>query len=370
MIRTRLLRGLTARLMSAQLVVIAVGSTVLVVVALAVGPGLFHRHVRRAIGPVSDAVTDHLDVAFIRALALSLAVAVGAALACALAVSWLLSLRLAHPARDIAHGAGRIADGSYSTRVTVPAGPDELTEMATAFNHMADRIETTETIRRRMLSDLAHELRTPIATIEGYLEGLADGVIEADEETQRILGDATTRLDRLVQDIARVSAAEEHQPALAPERCEPGALVRQSLDALGPAFDRAGVELAVEPTAASVPSIDVDPDRIAEVLANLLQNALQATPAGGTVTVTVNAGGRWVDISVNDTGIGIGIEHLDRIFERFYRIDEARARSGGGSGIGLPISRAIVEAHGGRLSAMSEGPGRGSTFTVSLPSTS
>jgi signal transduction histidine kinase len=359
-------------LLSVQLVVIAVGSAVLVVVALAVGPGLFHRHVRRAIGPVSDAVTYHLDVAFIRALALSLAVAVGAALACALVVSWLLSLRLAHPARDIAHGAGRIADGSYSTRVTVPAGPDELTEMATAFNQMADRLETTEAIRRRMLSDLAHELRTPIATIEGYLEGLADGVIDADEETQRILGDATTRLDRLVDDISRVSAAEEHQPALAPRQCEPDALVRQSLDAVGPVFDHAGVELVVEPTAAAVPSVDVDPDRIAEVLANLLENALQATPAGGTVTVTVtvNAGGRWVDISVTDTGIGIDAEHLDRIFERFYRIDEARARSGGGSGIGLSISRAIVEAHGGRLSAMSEGPGRGSTFTVSLPSTS
>lgn len=370
MTRTGLLRGLTARLMSAQLTVIAVGSTVLVVVALAVGPGLFHRHVRRAIGPVSDAVTYHLDVAFIRALALSLAVAVGAALACALVVSWLLSRRLARPAQNIARGAGRIADGSYSTRVVVPSGPEELAEMATAFNHMADRLEATEMIRRRMLSDLAHELRTPIATIEGYLEGLADGVIDANDETQRILRDATARLDRLVDDVATVSAAEEHQPALAPSRCRPDALVGQSLDAVGPAFDRAGVELVVEPTVASVPKVDVDPDRIAEVLANLLENALHATPVGGKVTVSVSTRDQWVDIAVTDTGIGIDAEHLDRIFERFYRVDKARTRSGGGSGIGLLISRAIVEAHGGRLSAMSQGPGHGSTFAVSLPSTS
>lgn len=370
MTRTRPARGLTTRLMSAQLVVIALGSTVLAVVALAIGPGLFRRHVRRSIGPVSDTVANHLDIAFTRALALSLAVAVGAALVCALVVSWLLSQRLARPARDIAHGAGRIADGSYSTRVTVPAGPDELAEMARAFNYMADRIESTETIRRRMLADLAHELRTPIATIAGYLEGLADGVIDADEETRRILEDATARLDHLVDDIASVSAAEELQPALAPRPSEPGALVRRSLEAVRPAFDRAGVYLVGEPASATVPSVHVEPDRIAEVLANLLHNALHATPAGGTVTVSVSARGRWVDISVTDTGVGIAAEHLDRVFERFYRIDESRARSRGGSGIGLPISRAIVEAHGGRLAAMSGGPGRGSTFTVSLPSTS
>jgi signal transduction histidine kinase len=361
---------LTTRLMSAQLIVIAVGSTVLAVVALAVGPGLFRRHVRRAIGPVSDAVAYHLDVAFVRALALSLAVAVGGALACALLVSWLLSRRLARPARDIAHGAGRIAGGSYLTRVTVPAGPEEFSKMATAFNHMADRLESTETIRRRMLADLAHELRTPIATIEGHLEGLVDGVIDADEGTWRILGDATSRLKRLVDDIAVVSAADEHQLALVLRPSEPGVLVRRSLAALSPAFERAGVDLVEESVAASVPTVDADPDRISEVLQNLLQNALHATPVGGTVTVSVSVRGQWVDISVTDTGIGIDAEHVDRIFERFYRVDESRTRLGGGSGIGLTISWAIVDAHGGRLTVSSGGPGHGSTFTVSLPSTS
>ena len=361
----RLRRSLGAKLLAAQLLVVATGTVTLAAVALVLAPGLFDGHVREALGLVPPDVSRHLDEAFWSAFALSLLVAVAAATAAAGAVSWFLSRRLVHPVRELGRGADRIAQGHYGERVQV-IGEDELARLGAAFNQLAASLESAELRRRRLLADLAHELRTPLATIDGYLEGLADGVVRAEASTWTLLRGEAQRLERLVEDLDKVSRAEERQLDLRLEAARPEELVDGAVAAAAAAFAAAGVRLE-RAVAGRLPEVRVDRDRIAEVLANLLENALRHTPAGGVVTVSAGARGGGVELAVEDTGEGIAAEHLPHLFERFYRADRARARRDGGSGIGLAIAHALVEAHGGRLRAESEGPGRGARFVVALP---
>ena len=231
---------------------------------------------------------------------------------------------------------------------------------------MAASLEHAEQIRRQLLADVAHELRTPLATVESYVEALADGVLAADAENWSAIRSETARLNRLVNDLQRVSRAEAHQLDLHPAPTDPGELVQDAVKAAKPAFATKGVALESE-IETNLPMVEVDRERIAEVLANLLTNALRHTPADGTVRASVGQRADRIEIVVADDGEGIAAEHLDRVFERFYRIDPARARASGGTGIGLAIVRAIVEAHNGTVQASSEGAGQGATFTVRLP---
>lgn len=237
----------------------------------------------------------------------------------------------------------------------MPATGDELAALGHAFNGMAEALESTERRRQSLLADLAHELRIPLATLAGYVEGMADGVVAADDEAWKVLDAEITRLRRLVEDLEAVSRAAEQRLALRPAPTDPGALVSAAVQAAEPAFAAKGVALH-----ASVdhpfPQLTADPDRLGEVMANLLGNALRHTSTGGRVEVTARGSGDEVELSVADTGEGIPTELLERVFERFFRVDPARARDGGGSGIGLTITRAIVEAHGGRVWAESGGP--------------
>ncbi len=361
----RFRRSLVWKLLLAQLLVIVAGATTLALVALAIGPGLFREHVRDALGVVPDDVASHLDDAFDDALLVSLAVAIGAAVATAAAVSWFLSVRIVRPIGGLAAAAERIAGGSYGERVPVTSA-DELGVLASAFNDMATALESAELRRRQLLGDLAHELRTPIATIEGYVEGVRDGVVPATDETWAVMATETGRIERLVDDLQKVSKAEERQLDLRIRPRAPAGVVDDAIRAAGPAYAAKGV--ALESAAASgLPSVAVDSDRVGEVFANLLDNALRHTPPGGRVDVRAERREQMVEIVVSDTGDGIAQEHLDRVFERFYRVDGGRARARGGSGIGLAIARALVEAHGGSIRAESGGVGRGSRFVVSLP---
>lgn len=364
---TRLRRGLAARLLLAQLLVIVAGSVTLALVALAVAPGIFHDHVRRSGSVVPDDVARHLDKAFGAAVLIALAVAIGAAVLTALAVSTFLSLRIVRPIRALAEAAERIAKGAYAARVPA-TGSDEIAVLGGAFNEMASALESAERKRRELLTDVAHELRTPLATVEGYLEGLADGVVPADRETWPLLQAETGRLRRLVDDLAKVSRAEERQLDLQSTPSKPGLLVAAAVQAAAPAYAAKGVALETK-LDRRLPSVDVDPDRIAEVLANVLDNALRHTPAEGRVDVAAAGHGKQVELVVTDTGEGIAPEHLERVFERFFRADPARTRTAGGSGIGLAIARAIVEAHDGRIHAESEGLGLGARFVIALPAT-
>ena len=219
--------------------------------------------------------------------------------------------------------------------------------------------------RRRLTSDVAHELRTPVATLSAYLEGIEDGVRDLDDATLDVFRSATARLARLAADLAHVTSAEAGSSSLRLERVTVLALASTAVAAVRPAFTAKGVSLEV----ASSPhvQVDADPERFGQILGNLLDNALRHTPSGGGVSLGWLVAGDEVVISVADTGEGIGPEHVDHVFERFYRADAARDRSRGGSGIGLAVVKGLVQAHGGRVEAASDGPGRGATFAVTLP---
>ena len=362
--------GLAARLFAAQLLVIVAGSLTLGLTALAIAPGLFRVHARQAFAVLPPAATVHLEQGFEQAVLVALGIAVAASLVTALAASWLLAQRLTRPISSLARAAERIGAGGYQARVAVPAAGDELAALGGAFNRMAEALESTERRRQALLADLAHELRTPLATLEGYVEGLADGVVAPDQDAWAVLGAELVRLRRLVEDLETVSRAEERQLELRLGPVDPGVLVTRAVQAAEPAYQAKGVGLQASVDRA-LPSVSVDVDRLGEVLGNLLDNALRHTPPGGQVQVSAHGstGRDQLDLVVADNGEGIPAELLDRVFQRFFRVDPARTRSGGGagSGLGLTISRAIVEAHGGRVWAESAGRGHGSRFVVRLP---
>jgi two-component system sensor histidine kinase BaeS len=358
---------LATRLFAAQALIVVAGALTLVIVATAVAPGLFRDHLTRAIGPVSGDLSRHLDEALAWALLLSLGVAVVAALLTALAVSWFITRRLTRPITHMATAATRIAGGDYHARVPQSQLGVEFAALDHAFNRMATTLEHTEQSRRELLADVAHELRTPISTVDSFLEGIEDGVIPANSDTWRTLREQTSRLRRLVDDIDAVSRAEERQLDQRPRPLRVDETVDEAIPAAVTAFTGKGV--ALERLASSPPAaVQADPDRLREIMDNLLGNALRHTPAGGAVTITIRARSGEVHIAVADTGDGIAAAHLPHVFDRFYRVDPARSRATGGSGIGLTIARALAQAHGGDLRAASDGIGHGATFTLILPS--
>lgn len=356
--------GLARRLIASHGLVIAAGASTLAGVAILTGPSLFRSHVRQALGPMSDSAAGHLDDAFARALLLSLGLAILVASAAGLVLSWYLARRIAQPVSHLADAAERIAGGSVHTRVPVPSPDDELADVSRSFNRMAAALQETETTRQRLLSDLAHELRTPMATLEGYLEGLEDGVVPPGAATWATLGDALSRLRRLVDDLGAVSRAEE----LADLKLQPVApqvLAESAVAAAQPIAQRRGVRLRADP-GPDAPEVLVDVERLGEALHNLIHNAVRHTPSGGLVTVAVDADKSWVELIVRDDGEGIAEGDLPHVFRRFYRADPARGEHGG-SGIGLTIVAAIVQTHHGTVHAESDGPGTGSRFVIRLP---
>lgn len=358
--------GLAARLLAIQVLVALTGVLTAWVVALLVGPPLFHEHLLRASAAHARDQTAHAEEAFASATAISLSIALLAAGLTALIASWYTTRRIGRPVVLAAEAAAEIAAGRYDARLP-PAGlGPEFDAMADSFNQMAGRLSAVETTRRRLLSDLAHEMRTPLATIGAYLEGIQDGITPADASAWAVLHEQTHRLSRLAEDISAVSRAEEHQLPLSLRPIKPVDLVNDAVHVAAARFETKGVSLSATVDRA-LPLIDGDPDRLGQVLGNLLDNALRMTPAGGGVNVSAASTAGGVNIEVSDTGAGIAAEHVDHVFERFYRADTARDRAHGGSGIGLAISKALVEAHGGRVSAHSPGPGHGATFRVWLP---
>lgn len=359
--------GLGARLLATQVLVALTGVLTAWVVALLVGPPLFREHLRRASTAHNGDQSAHAEQAFASATAISLSVALLAAVLAAVAASWYATGRIGRPVSLLAAAASDIATGHYDARVARPGLGAEFDAMASSFNQMAGRLSSVETTRRRLLSDLSHEMRTPLATIAAYVEGIEDGVTSPDAATWAVLREQTHRLSRLADDISAVSRAEERQLPLSRRTLHPADLVHDAAQAALARFEGKGVALSTNiPT--DLPDIDGDPDRLAQVLGNLLDNALRLTQTGGRVSLHARAADGGLVIEVSDTGAGIASEHLDHLFERFYRVDTARDRAHGGSGIGLAISKALVQVHGGHISAHSSGPEQGATFRVWLPS--
>jgi signal transduction histidine kinase len=285
----------------------------------------------------------------------------------ALAMARLLSLGLTRPLREMARAAGEMARGDYGARVSADSR-DEVGQLAAAFNRMAAELEQVERLRRELVANVSHELKTPISALRAHLENLLDGVERPDPETLQIMLQQSERLSRLVEQLLDLSRLESGDVPmeLSPVRLRP--LVDQVVGEVQVAAAGRGASVAQPENrvAADAPPVLADPERVHQVLYNLLDNALRYTPQAGSVTVTGAVVDGRFELTVTDTGPGIPAEHLPFVFERFYRADAARARGRGGTGIGLAIVRSVVEAHGGRVRAESE-PGVGSAFTFDLP---
>jgi two-component system sensor histidine kinase BaeS len=366
----RIGRSIAAKLLLSYLLVVAVGALTVILAVLLGGPAFFDRAVRDSPGiagmaGMSQAARTDLTAAFADALFRAVAVASAAATATALLTAVIVSRRITAPIRDIARASARLAAGRYGERVDAGSG-DELGALAASFNALAAALEETERQRLALIADVAHELRTPLATIQGYMEGLLDEVVVPAPALWAQLHGEAGRLRRLVDDLQELSRAESGEIPLFPVPLEARQLLERAAARMAPQFAAVGVTLALD-VAPAIPAALADPDRTLQVLVNLLGNALRHTPGGGPVTLGAVAGERRVVLRVTDTGGGIAPEHLPHLFERFYRADRSRSRVSGGSGIGLTIARALIEAQGGTIRIESPGLGRGTTVTITLP---
>ncbi|AEI10665.1 integral membrane sensor signal transduction histidine kinase [Cellulomonas gilvus ATCC 13127] len=356
--------GIAARLMVAMALVLISAAAAAWLVAGAVGPGLFHHHMEAAANSPGDAI-EHAEKAFAAASTVTVAVALTVSLLTALFASVVLARRIGASLGSLSAAAGQVAAGRFDIRLEQPHVGVEFDDLADAFNAMAGRLERDEALRRRLMSDVAHELRTPVATIAAYIDAIEDGVEELGPRTVEVLHAQAARLTRLSTDLAAVTQAESGALRLEPREITPDALVERAVAAARTRADDAGLELVAMPEP-DLPELWVDVDRLGQVLGNLLDNAIRHTPPGGTVSLAAQRTDVGVRFTVTDTGEGIAAEHLPHVFERFYRADAARDRGHGGSGIGLAIAKALVEAHDGSISALSAGPGRGASFVVDL----
>jgi len=295
------------------------------------------------------------------------------AAAVALILGLLLTRQITRPIRALQRGASQIAKGDLRYRVKAKSN-DELGELAQSFNSMADTLDKSEQSRRRLIADITHELRTPLTIIEGTVDGILDSVFEADQEHLGSVKEQTTLLTRLIGDLRDLSLAESGQLKLEIALTNMVELVRRKMSQAEVKAKEKGIQLNLN-VPQEVPEVKVDPARIEQVIANLLNNAIRHTPAGGTITVSMETVTSErthrveqpsLIISVADTGEGIAPEHLPHIFERFYRVGDSRARVEGGTGLGLAIVRQMVMAHDGQIWVSSE-VGKGSTFYIALP---
>jgi len=370
-------RYLGIKLFLSYFLVILIGVIVLATAAELAIPNSFNRHLAVMSSMMSSMMGSSEDLAanlfnnYRNAVNESLLLAASAAFAVAVIVSILVSRQVVLPLNAMKAASQRIANGTYSERVRIRGNLekddlDELDQLALSFNRMAERLEKTETMRRQLIGDVTHELRTPLTTIQGYMEGLMDGILPADEATYQEVFNEADRLKRLVNDLQELSRIESGVYQLDIKPVNMVILTMLVTKRLAQQFEEKGVEL-LPSISQNLPDVAADEDRIVQVMINLVGNALQYTSAGGRVIISAALSGSELQISISDTGIGLNPEHLQEVFTRFYRVDKSRSRAGGGSGIGLTIARYIVEAHGGKIWASSQGLGHGSVFTFTLP---
>jgi signal transduction histidine kinase len=289
----------------------------------------------------------------------------GVAAALGVVFVWFFSRRVLAPVRTLSVAAGRLGEGDLAHRVET-RGRDEIGELGHTFNTMASGLEQAEHQRRNLMSDVAHELRTPLSNIQGYVEAVRDRVIEPDDDTIDSIHQQVLHLTDLVEDVRVLALAEAGDLRL---EIEPGSLddvLRRSVESFRPRAEARKIELALD-TVTDLPDTMMDRTRVSQVVTNLLENAIRHTPEDGTVTLTAEHGSAGAArITVADTGEGIAPDDLPSVFDRFYRADPSRARATGGVGLGLTIAKQLVEAHGGTISVDSE-PGIGTRFAFELP---
>jgi signal transduction histidine kinase len=356
-------RWLSRRGSLARRLLLSYGVVVLVDAAVFVSTGLYMSPTRLHGTPRDSAYQDavfanQLEAVVVAAL---ISLVVGAVTAA------LLPRLLLDPLRQLRRSTRSLMEGRYTESVPEPRLP-ELSDLAQDVNVLAARLADLEVRRARLVSDVAHELRTPLTIIDGQLAGVEHGVYSLDSDLIVSVREELDRLHRLTEDLSGLSRAEESAYELHRARTDLAALSEDVTSRLRPQFTHAGIEL--RHCTSGPADAGVDPYRITQILANLLRNALAATPPGGAVTVTTSHAGHMATVEVTDTGRGIAPADLERIFERFERVpgsDEQRNPDRAGSGIGLTIARSLARAHGGQLTATSGGVGRGTTMTLALP---
>jgi len=373
-------RHLGAKLFLSYLFIILVGVVVLATTAEFVIPTAFQRHLAEMDKMISKmpgisqvGMNESLFNNFRAAFTEALVSAALSAIIMAVIASIMISRQVVAPVRAMMSASQRIAEGHYDERVPIAGDvsqreQDELGLLSLRFNQMAERLDQTEDIRRQLIADVTHELRTPLTTIRGYTEGLMDGILPANVETYSQINSEAERLQRLADDLQELSRVEAGAYTIHPVTTSVNSLIELTIERLRHQFQEKGVSISTL-LSPRMPPIQIDEDRINQVLLNLVGNALQYTQTGGRIVIRTIIQSGEVQVAVIDTGIGIPPEHLPHIFTRFYRVDKSRSRSGGGTGIGLTIARHLVEAHGGRIWVESAGSNKGSTFTFTLPIT-
>ena len=314
--------------------------------------------------PVVETGLATIEENFISSVNKSLLIAIGAAGVVALLLTLLLSQSITGPIGKLTSAAREMGKGDLSQRVDVKAG-GELGELADAFNSMADGLELLEQLRRNMVTDVAHELRTPLSNIRGYLEAIQDGVVKPTAKTITSLHEEAMLLNRLIDDLQELALAEAGQLRLERQPIHIGDVLEKAVILVDPQARKKGISVVTD-VPQDLPVVDADAGRMVQVMRNLLNNAVTATPTGGEIRVTAREVDSKVEVRVQDNGSGIDPEHIPFIFERFYRPDKSRARKTGGAGIGLAIVKQLVEAHGGEIGIQSE-VGKGTTVTFTSP---
>ena len=356
---------LGSKLLIAQLVILGVGALTLAVTAFLVAPGLFSRHLA-LMGDDSPTLRIHTHEAFISAISRALIFAGIASLIATSLIGWVFVRRVADPIEQLADAADELA--ARKNPVELPSGgfSRELRKLNDAFERMASDLQMSEVRRVNLLADLAHELRTPLATINAYIDGLEDGVVIPNSESWATLRIQISRMNRLVEDLKAASATDEHSISMDFAPVDLDALIRSTV-----AIFDARREIEMKQLTYSEPPklmiIKADSVRFQQVLMNLLDNAFRHTPSGGRIDLSVHGSSSEFEIELSDSGFGIPEDSLELVFERFYRVDPSRKADNTGSGLGLTIARNIVELHRGKISVVSPGHLGGATFTIVIP---
>ncbi len=356
------------RLLAANLAVAGAGVVAVAAAVWLAAPSAFANAMGMGGGGMMDGgaggmMDPALRAAFGDAVGTALLIGLIAAAIVAVVAAALLSARISAPLSQLASASRRVSRGDYAQRL--PPSTGEFGELAASFNEMAATLGATEQRRLDLIGDVAHELRTPMASVRGYVEGLEAGVFEPGPEAWRVLDEQTARLARLVDDLATLWRAESHDLRLESETLDGPAALAEAQVRNRPLATARSVHLDLGPVAPDL--VRADRTRLGQVIDNLVGNAIRYAPAGGHVELRSTRDERWVAISVHDDGPGLTPDQAARVFERFYRADPSRSRDAGGSGLGLTITKSLVEAMGGTIVVSSEGPGCGATFTVRLP---
>lgn len=316
------------------------------------------------IEPTDVSTLTSAQTQFVESVTIGLIVAAVVASVAAIVLTLTLSRRIIQPLTQLIGAAQRMEGGDLTPRVNI-ASRGEIGNLARAFNSMAETLSKNEALRQTMVSDIAHELRTPLTNIRGYLEGIQDGVLDADREIIDLIYEEAIWLNRIITDLQELVLAEARQLRLVKQEVDLNEIIESSVAMYQPRARNQNIQLAFD-LPYKLPYVYADPKRTGQIIRNLLSNAVKYTPSGGQVMVNAAAHLNVVEVRVTDTGNGISEEHLPYIFERFYRVDPSRSRDTGGAGLGLAIVKQLVEAQSGQIKIRSE-VGKGSSFVFTIP---